>query len=378
MSHAGLYIHIPFCQSKCGYCSFNSIPANRTTADAYLQAIQHQAITYSTQANKQHITFTSIFFGGGTPTLASPEKLSHLLHFLLQQFNCSNNPEISIEANPNSVSKKDLGILRTAGFNRLSLGVQSFNDPILKRIQRTHTGAQAKQAMTWAREVGFTNLNCDLIYGLPTQTANHWQDDLHSITDTKPDHLSMYELSVEKGTSFHTEQRNGTLILPDDDGLADMEDISKEILASTYHQYEISNFSREGKECRHNLTYWKNGTYLGLGAGAVSYIKGTRFTHQTSPQQFVQAIQQNQSTIIHSETLDREARFRETVVIGLRLVRGVNLAKLEKQSKMNHRHVYGSLIEELIAKKHLVRDADYIHIPKSLLGIANQILHQLV
>lgn len=378
MSHAGLYIHIPFCQSKCGYCSFNSIPANRIMADEYVQAIRHHVDLYAEQAQIKHLIFDSIFFGGGTPTLASPEQLSGLLHYLLAQFNFTDQLEISIEANPNSVNKGDLAVLRKAGFNRLSFGIQSFDDKLLKRLNRTHTGSQAKQALLWARDAGFDNLNCDLIYGLPDQTTDHWQHDLDTIAQIKPDHLSMYELSIEPGTSFHTEQSAGSLTLPDDDGLADMEDLSKAILTPHYDQYEISNFSKVGKECRHNLTYWQNGTYLGLGAGAVSCIDGLRFTHQPDPTRFMEAMRQKHSTIIHSECLSSKARFRETIVMGLRLVRGVNLTALEQQSKLHHEEVYGTLLDELIEKKHLVTNSDFLYIPKPLLGVANQILNQLV
>lgn len=378
MTRAGLYIHIPFCQAKCGYCSFNSVPANRHVANAYLQTLQTQAECYSRHPHIQTLTFDSIFFGGGTPTLASAQHLGAFLGYLLDHFPCDPDLEISIEANPNTVSQSDLTTLHRAGFNRLSLGVQSFQDNILTRLNRTHTGEQARQAVHWARAAGFANLSCDLIYGLPEQTVDLWLQDLHTILDLGPEHLSLYELSVEPGTPFHTEQTAHTLILPDDDTLADIEECSKTLLSPTYHQYEISNFARNQHQCRHNLTYWQNGSYLGLGAGAVSGIAGIRFTHEPSPAQFMDQIRQGQSTIIHAEGLSPKARFRESMIMGLRLVQGVHLTQLEHQSGLSHQQVYGFLVEELVSKGHLQYKAGYLCIPESLLGVANQILHQLV
>jgi oxygen-independent coproporphyrinogen-3 oxidase len=377
-NRAGLYIHIPFCQAKCGYCSFNSIPANRQLADAYLQTLRTQIDEYSSHPRIQTLRFNSIFFGGGTPTLASPEKLGELLGYLRNHFSCDTDLEISIEANPNSVTPVGLAILHRAGFNRLSLGIQSFHNRILTRLNRTHTGDQARQAVHWAREAGFTNLSCDLIYGLPEQTTEIWQQDLHTILELRPEHLSLYELSVEPGTPFHREQKAQTLILPEDDMLADMEECSKTMLSPAYSQYEISNFSIHAKQCRHNLTYWQNGDYLGLGAGAVSCIDGMRFTHAPSPALFMDNINQTRSTIVHAESLSPKARFRETIVMGLRLLQGVHLGQLEQQAKLSHQQVYGTLVEDLVAKGHLQYAPPYLSIPPELLGVANQILHQLV
>ncbi len=378
MNHAGLYIHIPFCQTKCGYCSFNSVPANRKITDDYLESIHTQARMYNATPQIRDIIFDSIFFGGGTPTLASAPPLHRLLHTIKDLFQLAEHPEISIEANPNSISPAELATLQEAGFNRLSFGVQSFQDELLAAMERTHTGNQAKQAINWAIDAGFTNINSDLIYGLPGQTTHQWQDDLHTILALEPDHLSLYELSIEPGTAFHQRQKDGTLPLPDEDTLADMEDISRELLTKTYNQYEISNFAKPGKQCRHNLTYWQNGTYLGLGAGAVSCIGGERFSHHPSASQFTQAIHHHKTTISHRETLDPEARFRETIIMGLRLVQGVNIVYLEQQSELTLHQVYGCLIDDLISKGHLHYNKPYLRIPPKLLQVANQILHQLV
>ncbi len=378
MNPAGLYIHIPFCQSKCGYCSFNSIPASRKIADEYLQTIHQQIATYSTCEQIKSLTFDSIFFGGGTPTLASPEKLCELLDILLGHFTFTPDLEISIEANPNSISKQDLITLNKARFNRLSLGVQSFQDQILARINRSHSGKEAKQAVLWGYDAGFANINCDLIYGLPGQTLANWQTDLHTIADLQPNHLSLYELVVEPGTAFHAEAQAKSLILPDDDILADMEAVSKTTLDPIYDQYEISNFARDGKQCRHNLTYWHNGSYLGLGAGAVSSINGVRFTHQPSPHLFMDTVKQNKSTIVQTECLSPKASFRETMIMSLRLVQGVNLCELEQQTQLQHHEIYGSLLGNLIETGQLKYKKPYLSIPRQSLGLANQILCQLV
>lgn len=378
MSHAGLYIHIPFCQSKCGYCSFNSIPADRETADDYLATVEKQSATYSIHPQISGLIFDSIFFGGGTPTLASAERLGLLLSSLRSRFQFTEAPEISIEANPNGITTKNLQTLRQSGFNRLSFGIQSFQDDLLTKMERSHTGQQASLAVEMARDAGFKNLNCDLIYGLPGQTIGHWQHDLHTILKLAPEHLSLYELSVEPNTSFHHRQTAGSLTLPNDDALADMEDLSSAMLASTYDQYEISNYAHKNHQCQHNLTYWRNGTYLGLGAGAVSCLEGLRFSQQANPHLYMQAVEQGHSTLMDCESLSKTRRFRETIIMGLRLVQGVDLKSLEQLTGLNVQQVYGSLMDELLAKGHLQYCHPHLRIPKNFLGVANQILHQLV
>jgi oxygen-independent coproporphyrinogen-3 oxidase len=378
MNQAGLYIHIPFCKSKCGYCSFNSIPAQRHQANEYLHIITDHIAGYVNQPHIKKQTFDSIFFGGGTPTLASPEQLGKLLDYLLNHFSFTRQIEISIEANPNSISKKDLRILHHAGFNRISLGIQSFQDAILTRINRTHTGQQARQAVRMARKAGFTTISCDLIYGLPEQTVQHWQTDLNTVLELDPEHLSLYELTVEPGTAFYSQQQAQQLILPDDDILADMEELSAVMLSPVYQQYEISNFAKNNNQCRHNLTYWHNNTYLGFGAGAVSCINGMRFSHQPSPKLFAEAVEQKKNTITYAESLSPKARFRETIIMCLRLVQGVNLPLLEQQTRLSHQQVYGTLLEDLIRKEQLKYNRPYLCIPITLLGVANQILQQLV
>ena len=269
----GLYIHIPFCRSKCGYCAFVSFPIKNSDPISYLAALHKEIDFWSKRA--QGNKFGSIFIGGGTPTILSTEKLTTLLTVLQEKFSISSDAEITIETNPNTIDLAKLAKLRTNGFNRLSIGIQSFNDRTLRLIDRTHNAAEGTKAAYLTREAGFNNLNLDLIYGLPGQTIKDWRDTLGEALALEPDHLSAYQLSIDPGSRFAEKVAQDNLQLPDDDQVAIMAENTLEILrTSNLERYEISNYAQPGQQCRHNLIYWHNGDYLGLGAGAVSNWSG--------------------------------------------------------------------------------------------------------
>lgn len=378
MTGLGLYIHIPYCRSKCGYCSFNSAPWSGPGPEVYLDALlaemAHVASGWGTGKK-----LSSIFIGGGTPTIYDGRALTKLLAACRTHFAWIDSPEITIETNPNTISAANLTACRKAGANRLSIGVQAFDDRLLQTIDRSHDVAQAVQAVTLARQAGFANLNLDLIYGLPTQSINDWQLSLCSALELSPEHLSLYELSIEPGTLFAAKQSKGLLALPDDDSTAEMAELGLKLLASHgYHRYETSNYARPGSECRHNLNYWRNGSYIGLGAGAVSSFDGLRLKNIDAPTEYMSRIEAGQVAFHDGEALSLTASFRESVVMGLRLVAGVSLASLQERYALEPHSYYGETLKKLCSRGLVAFDEERMWLTEKALPVANQILAELV
>ena len=284
----GLYLHIPFCKSRCAYCSFNSYACQSPPA-AYLAALASQIRYWADQQWCRERAFSTLFIGGGTPTIYGG-KLAGLVGQCLTSFNFREDPEITVEANPNTVTVPLLTELRRAGVNRLSLGVQAFSDRLLAGLGRSHTKAEACSAIEAARRAGFTSINLDLMYGLPGQSTADWRESLAQALDHGPEHLACYELTIEDGTPFARLVEKGELILPEEEESLAMADLTHDLLARAgLARYEISNYAAAGRECRHNLNYWRNGSYLGLGAGAVSCLSGFRFSTVPEPEVFSRA-----------------------------------------------------------------------------------------
>ena len=282
-----LYVHIPFCRHRCAYCDFNTYARQEQEIPAYVTALCREARTAGAGAPDDLILQT-IFFGGGTPSLLSPAQIGAILKSIYDAFTVTARAEITLEANPGTVSVAGLQALRQAGINRLSLGVQSANGEELRLLERQHSYRDVLDAVAAARRAGFTNLNLDLIYGLPEQTLETWKTSVKRILDLRPEHVSAYALTLEHGTPFGAWARRGLLPLPDPDLAADMyEWASSELEGAGYSQYEISNWAREGHECRHNLQYWRGLPYLGLGAGAHGYSSGYRYSNVLAIRRYV-------------------------------------------------------------------------------------------
>nr|MDA8164257.1 radical SAM family heme chaperone HemW [Desulfobacteraceae bacterium] len=291
----------------------------------------------------------------------------------------SGEVEISVETNPNTVTPEKLIRLRQAGFNRLSIGVQSFADPVLAAIGRSHSAAEAHQAIRHARAAGFANLNLDLIYGLPGQSPAIWRATLEAALAHQPEHLSLYELTIEEGTPFAARAARQELDLPGEEELVIMEETARELLAGAgYEQYEISNSARPGHECRHNINYWQNGDYLGLGAAAVSGFSGLRVKTVEDPERFARLLADGILPWAEAEGLPPAARFRETVIMGLRMTGGLAISELESRFGLTLREVYGGLLDRLTAQDLLVLAGDQIRLAPRALPVAHQVLSQLV
>ena len=376
----GIYIHVPFCVRKCSYCSFYSVAGQDKWFDQYVNAV-HAQIKQAAQSrwigDRQ---VESIFFGGGTPTVLDPEQLVFLLQQCGLRFDCQHEDiETSIEVNPATIDYDGLVRLRRGGFNRISIGVQSLHDRELKRLGRLHTADDALHTVAMAREAGFTDLSMDLMYGLPGQDVAAWQQTLDRALAVSPDHLSIYELTLEQGTPFFVRAGQGELDIPDEDEVLAMLDHTCRIMErADFQRYEISNYARPGHECRHNVNYWNNGSYLGFGPGAVTCKSGRRMTALADIEQFCGRIQAGQPVGIDEEELTPEERFRETVIMGLRMIRGVNLNALEKRFGIDLITYYGATLDRLMRQQLLEVHQGRLRLTERGLLLANTVMAELV
>ncbi|MFN2366430.1 MAG: radical SAM family heme chaperone HemW [Desulfurivibrionaceae bacterium] len=373
----GLYIHIPFCLSKCGYCAFNSYPVAAYDPALYLAALYREIDFWSGRAGDE--IFDSLFIGGGTPTIMSTRELTGLLTLLREKFVIGEDAEITVETNPNTVDPGKLRELRKFGVNRLSIGIQSFRDSTLQLINRSHTGAEGRHAIAMAREAGFANLNLDLIYGLPDQSPATWRETLEEALGLNPEHLAAYQLSIDPGSGFAEQVERGGLRLPDEEAAATMAEQTLAIVSSAgLQRYEISNYARPDYHCRQNLIYWHNGSYLGLGAGAVSNWSGLRIRNLADPNHYAKRLLNREPPWQEGEALAREPSFRETVIMGLRLLEGLDLPALQKRFGINPEEYYGETLRKLVKRNLLSITADRMRLTEAALPFANQVLAELV
>ncbi len=325
----GIYVHIPFCRSKCEYCDFYSVTDKEDRLlDSYLDAVCAH-IKEAGALAPEHLVDT-VYFGGGTPSFFGADGLAQILSVIRKSFDVAPSAEITFEANPDSVSDKFLKRMRNEGFNRVSLGVQCDNDEILKKIGRPHTYAQAVHAVQRIRKAGFRNLSLDLMYGLPGQSAEDWLHTLRNVLSLKPEHISCYGLKVEEGTPLYEYQQYCDLA--DDDTQADMYLAAVQMLQKFgYRQYEISNFCRKGNVSRHNLKYWTGGEYLGFGPDASSDFAGRRFTAIRDLQGYIDGIREGGQVLAEVQEIPTRERAGEYLMMRLRITAGVDPQEYEKR-----------------------------------------------
>ena len=323
----GIYFHIPFCASRCGYCDFCSTAGRRDLMDKYQKALLRHLAEAAPRLEDYYVD--TVYFGGGTPSWYGAGRLIELFEALKRGCRVLTDAEVTLEANPDSVRLSELKRLRRAGFNRISIGMQSANDTILEFIGRRHRYEDVLDAVEAARAAGFDNLSLDLIYGLPAQTRDDWADTLTRAALMKPNHLSCYGLKLEEGTPLY--RLKDSDLLPDDDTQADMYLYTVDFLASHgYPQYEISNFAQRGRESRHNLKYWLLEDYAGFGASAASCIGRSRFTFTRDVEGYIASVKNGSPLIEEAEELSAHARAAEYVMLGLRTVRGISAEDFDR------------------------------------------------
>ena len=372
-----LYLHIPFCRKKCHYCSFCSIATGSENYMPYVAALKKEL--FDLAAKIDHRSLKSLFIGGGTPTVLPSSVLAELVGYCLQLFPPIAEAEISVEVNPGTVNQSSLRALYAAGVNRLSMGFQSLNDLELLILGRLHTSAEAKEAMQAAKNAGFSNINLDLMYGLPGQTVNSWRATLAQAISLCPQHLSLYQLTIEEGTPFHQAVASGRIVLPGEDDILLMDEVTDKLSShSAFNQYEISNYAKPGYECNHNINYWQNGDYLACGASAVSCVQGVREKRIANPLEYVRRITKGHSVIVESECLGLDASFRESVIMGLRMNKGVSLQLLEARYHIDIVKYYGIVLEKLINLQLVELTTSQLRLTPKGRPLANWVMAELV
>lgn len=339
------YLHIPFCRRRCFYCDFpvKVVGDHRNGGNSLAIATYVELLCQEIRLTPNHGSpLKTIFLGGGTPSLLTASQVAQILTTLDQHWGIGPNPEISMEMDPGTFDRQQLQDFVNLGINRISLGVQAFQDPILQRLGRTHTRADIEQAVTWLQDCGVHNYSFDLISGLPDQTLSDWQFSLELAIALSPAHLSCYDLILEPGTAFNRQHDLGTLALPPDDVAADLYRLAQSLLtAHGYNHYEISNYARPGYQCQHNRVYWQRGNFYGLGMGAASYVNGDRLTRprttpayrqwveQAAPAYWAENWKQSETSVV--PRADDQDAFSETLMLGLRLAEGLEWQSLASQ-----------------------------------------------
>ncbi len=330
-----LYLHIPFCHTRCYYCDFNTYAGILPLREPYVRALLSEITLAGAQA--QHADGSlrrarTIFFGGGTPSLLTVAQVRRLLNACRASFALEEDAEITLEANPGTLTSEQLAGLRAAGINRLSLGSQSFDVHLLKTLGRIHTPEEITGALSSARGAGFPSINLDFMFGLPGQSMRQWQETLEQALTLRPEHLSLYSLIIEEGTPFFNWTQEGRITPGDEDLCADMYEYADELLqAAGYVNYEISNWALPGHQSRHNLTYWRNLLYVGMGAGAHSFFAGKRFSNERDPQRYINTLKKRQLPVVESETIEKMQEMSETAFLALRTAEGLHLPTFEER-----------------------------------------------
>jgi len=372
---AGLYVHIPFCLKKCHYCDFVSYPYDEEEARAYCDALIQEIGLYGAERKE----VASIFIGGGTPTCLPAGNLAAVLEEINRFFNLSRGIEITVEANPGTVDLAGLRALRAAGANRLSLGIQASRDRLLNVLGRVHTSAEAVEAVHVARTAGFDNLNIDLIFGIPGQTMIDWQQTLRQIVDFEPEHVAAYNLQIEDGTPLKRAVAQGKVTpCPEELELAMYREAVEFFAANGFIHYEISNFARPGRESIHNLGYWLNRPYLGVGAGAHSYLGGCRFANVTDITSYVEKIERGNLPVASREVILPETEMAETVFLGLRLIQGLDLHAFYQRFGRPVKEIYRNEIDRLIKLGLLEDKEDFLRLTPAGLPLANEVFKAFV
>ncbi|MEA2021824.1 MAG: radical SAM family heme chaperone HemW [Candidatus Caldatribacteriota bacterium] len=373
----GLYVHLPFCRSKCPYCDFNSYPLpEKQIIKNYIHALYEEIDIYSKKL--KNVLLKSIYFGGGTPTVFSGFAINNLLNYCKSNFKIDNVIEITIEANPGTVNGEKLKNLQS-GINRISLGGQSFNDRILKRIGRIHSSEDIINSYFQAREAGFCNINLDIIYALPDQSLKDLQTTLCKAIDLGPEHISIYGLTLSPGTKFYLDAQKNLLNLPSEDIEFEMFQWAINYLKKNdYEHYEISNFALPGKRSVHNQIYWNNLPYLGIGAGAFSYINGYRYGNIKKPAEYIQRLAKGKLPIEQGERLSLKKKMSETIILWLRTRDGVNYEKFQQRFKTNLHQLFGLQIEELKKSKLIEEDTYSFRLSEKGIFLANKVFGEFL
>ena len=380
-----LYIHIPYCVSKCPYCDFNSHVVPKIPEREYTAALLKELDSYALSDDWQGRPLKSIFFGGGTPSTFSPASIGKILEKAAALFSLEKDVEITLEANPGTVDSANFSGYRSCGVNRISLGAQSFQPHLLKFLGRVHTAEESREALRIVQQAGFDNFNLDLIYASPGQSLSDLKGDLDEALSFYPPHLSAYNLTIEEGTPFHREYQQGRIrSLPEETEIAMAEVIEERLARDRLERYEISNYARPGRHSRHNVNYWQLGDYLGIGAGAHSYKRtanngawGLRWHNEKNPGRYMEMIERGGQAVVGEEKSDPKKAAGEFMFLGLRMIRGISLAEFSSRFGKSPPESYPQ-INDWIKEGLMERKSDHLRLTRRGLMLANSIFVEFV
>ncbi|MDK0536700.1 radical SAM family heme chaperone HemW [Clostridium perfringens] len=372
MDKISLYIHIPFCAQKCLYCDFPSFARKDHLRKAYIEALNKEIINL--REKHDNLEINTIFIGGGTPSVLESNELECLLKEIAK-LNMAKDIEYSMECNPGNLTEEKLEVMKKYGVNRISMGVQAKQDNLLKGLGRIHNYKTFKENFLLAKNVGFNNINVDLMFGLPNQRLNEWEETLREIISLEPAHISAYSLIIEEGTAFYNLYENDKLKLPTEEEERKMYHLAKEILEENgFNQYEISNYAKEGKECRHNLAYWNMDNWIGVGSASASYINGKRIKNISSVEEYINSINERGEAVEEIINNSKNDNMEEFMFMGLRKINGIDENEFKKRFGMNINDVYGEILNKYIDEGLLIRESGRIFLSEKGIEISNVIM----
>lgn len=377
LTKTGLYIHVPFCSSKCNYCDFNSYAGKLDFCEEYFNAMKREIEAYHDEMEFNLIN--TIFIGGGTPSCVEHKYISDILTTCRENFNITEDCEISIESNPGTLDNEKLMAYKRSGINRISIGLQACQNNLLTYLGRQHSTEDFISSIKLAKEVGINNINADVIFGIPEQTMEDWKETLKLLVDLGVTHISAYSLKIEEGTKFGHMLESGRLIQMEDELDREMYHYTIDYLKlSGFNQYEISNFSKEGYECKHNLTYWKYVDYLGLGAGAHSLLQDVRFSNEYAIEGYIKCLEKGEKPVEERCSVDFCEKMSEYMFLGLRLTRGVSNSEFKDLFNQDMFTKYADIFDELTKNKLIEINGENVKLTSFGLDLANQVFVKFV
>ncbi|MGE7836915.1 radical SAM family heme chaperone HemW [Viridibacillus arvi] len=374
----GVYIHIPFCHQICNYCDFNKVFFKNQPVDEYIEALGMEMKLW-TEDKEAFSHIETIFLGGGTPTSLSPIQLSRLLTLIKTYIPMEHVKEFTSEANPDELTKEKLEVLFNGGVNRLSLGVQAFQPELLKKLGRTHSNDDVFETIEEAKKVGFKNISIDLMYGLPGQTMDEWKETLKIAFDLNLPHYSAYSLIVESKTIFYNLMNKGKLSLPGEDQEADMyEELMQQMETHGWHQYEISNFAKEGHSSIHNRIYWDNDEYAGFGAGAHGYVNGTRYSNHAPLKKYISTLEAGERPILKTHEVTQSEKIEEELFLGLRKTAGISKSHFKEKFGCTIESVYSEKLQLLVSAGLISNDEEAVKLTKKGRFVGNEVFEEFL
>ncbi len=371
---AGLYVHIPFCRTKCTYCDFNCYAGQNHLIPQYVDALRRELELYGEQGWRA----LTLYLGGGTPSLLAPAQVGTIIRTAQESLHLDGG-EVTLEANPGSVDEGYFRALLSEGCDRVSIGIQSFRDSDLKRLARHHSVQDAVDAFEAARRAGVRSISVDLIYGLPDQSLEDWEENVCRALDLGPEHVSLYGLVVEEGTPLARQVARGRVRPPDDDLMADMYEHAHQLLhGAGLVRYEVSNWALPGHESRHNLVYWHNRPYIGAGAGAHGYLSSTRYSNEPLPSRYIKRVEAGALSQVESEPVEPALERAETLILGLRLDAGINRTEFLERHGHDMVELYGTVFSDMVGAKLLCWQGERLYLTERGRLLSNEVFQRLL